>query len=103
MKITFNNIEDLLSELDEVREESDPLVRYMTDVSEVSDDGFSVYFIAGFVIEGDVHCEAQVYCGKNINDRYLVGSDEAKKCEALLKDRCDSIGVRTRPGRYEVE
>jgi hypothetical protein len=104
MKVVLSSVEELVQELEFLYEEGErPLVRATTFISDDSDDGFAVFFYASFMIDEGTVCEAEIFCGKNLNSRYQLGSDKAKEYDAELKQQCEKIGIKVRPGRYEAD
>lgn len=100
----MNNLDDFIDEVKFVSDdEFKPLVRYSTEVGTESDNGFDVYFFAGFCTEDDAICETEVYCGKNLNAKYIEGSRKADELVGQIKEACNAIGVSVRPGRYEAD
>jgi hypothetical protein len=106
MKVIINDLEDFIDELKFVSEEGDrPLVRCMIYVSPEPDGNseFPVSLLASFLSDDGLICEMDVLCGKDINDRYMGGTDAAKELRETLNAACADIGVNVRPGRIDLE
>tara|TARA_R110002096_G_scaffold66682_6_gene162280 strand:+ start:634 stop:948 length:315 start_codon:yes stop_codon:yes gene_type:complete len=104
MKVILSSINEFVDELKFLYEDEEkPLVRCTTFVSDDSDDGFAVFLYASFIIDDGTVCELELFCGKNLNQRYQIGSDKAVELTSELKNKCSEIGVTVRPGRFEVD
>jgi hypothetical protein len=101
MKVVLNEIDDFIEEVKLVAGEGEtPVVRFLIDVSENNDNGYTVYFYASFITEDNLICELEINCGKDIMTGYTAGSDQGGEYADQLKASCKEVGVSVRPGRY---
>jgi len=102
MKIILNVLDDFVEEIkDSVEQGSEPVVRYLVDIDDAYDDGRLVLFLASYLAEDQLICELELPCGKNLNERYKQGSDNAEESRAKLESELKEMGLKLKKGRYE--
>lgn len=102
MKIILNELEAFVEEVkDSVDEGATPCVRYLIDVDDAYDAGRLVLFLASYVAEDQLICELELPCGKDINERYKQGTEEAESTRDNLEAALKELGLKLKKGRYE--